>query len=107
MNAEDMLARNKRVAEMEQLLKTELDPNLDYYDATASIKAMAEHIRGLHKLINFLSTSLVTQGASLIEQRERQAMQQGAIETLANMVGAEQDNGTNLIGFDKLKLETN
>ncbi len=107
MNAQDMIARNKRVAEMKALMETPLDPNLDYFDATGSIKVVAEHIRGLHKLIDFLSQTLVAQGNAIIELRSRQAVQQGAIETLANMAGAEQEGGSGLIGFEKPKLEIN
>ena len=56
--------------ELAKLLKTPLDPNLDYYDATASIEAMAEHIRGLHKLIGVMFESLTLQGASCIAVRK-------------------------------------
>lgn len=52
--------------ELQKLLETPLDPNLDYFDATPSIEAMAEHIRGLHKLINVLFESLTLQGSASI-----------------------------------------
>jgi hypothetical protein len=91
-------------AELEKLLKTELDPNLDYYDATASIEAMAEHIRGLHKLINFLATSLMTQGQSIIDIRTKMVEHKGAIELLAAIVCPEEDDRPKLIGFDEPKI---
>lgn len=56
--------------ELQKLLETPLDPNLDYFDATPSIEAMAEHIRGLHKLINVMFESLTLQGASAIRNSE-------------------------------------
>ena len=52
--------------ELKALLETPLDPNLDYYDATASIEAIAKHIEGLHKLIGVMFESLAQQGASVI-----------------------------------------
>ena len=52
--------------ELKRLLETPLDPNLDYYDATASIETMAKHIEGLHKLIGVMFESLAQQGSSLI-----------------------------------------
>lgn len=107
MNAEEMIARNKRVAEMKLLLETPLDPRLDYFDATASIEAIADHLKGLHKLIRFLATSLAQQGQTILELRQGQGVQQAAIETLADMVGAERDEPQKLVGFDKPKLEIN
>jgi hypothetical protein len=54
--------------ELARLLSTPLSPDLDYFDATASIEAMAEHIRGLHKLIGVMFESLTLQGQSVISQ---------------------------------------
>lgn len=76
-----------------RILETPLDPNLDYFDATASIEAMANHIRELHKLINFMFETLALQGGSIIEVRKMQAAQKGAIEFIADAVGIEQDEG--------------
>ena len=56
--------------EIAAILKTPLDPNLNYFDATPCIEAMAEHIRGLHKLINFMFESLAIQGQSVIGTRK-------------------------------------
>ena len=103
MNAKQMIERNKRIAEMEALLRTPLDPDLDYVDATASIAAIAEHVRGLHRLIEFLSTTIVAQGSSLIEARKK------LIELEADMGAArigpsERQSPSSLIGFDKPTL---
>jgi len=56
--------------EFRKLLATPLQPDLDYFDATASIEAMAEHIRGLHKLIGVMFESLTLQGQSVIATRQ-------------------------------------
>lgn len=75
--------------ELAELLRTPLDPNLDYLDATASIEAISEHIRGLHKLVNFLAQTLVQQGASILELRQQ------AIEVRADLgaAGVERQDG--------------
>lgn len=86
--------------ELVKLLTTPLDPALDYYDATASIEAMANHIRDLHKLINYLFEAQGIQAASIIQIREMQAAHRGAIEFLADMAGAETDEGP-LVGIKK------
>lgn len=91
--------------EFARLLQTPLDPNLDYYDATASIEAMAEHIRGLHKLINYFFNSLVQQGTSILDIREKMIEHKNAIETVADaMFGDDEDKRPRLIGFDEPKI---
>lgn len=79
--------------ELVALLSKPLDPKLDYYDATPAIEAIANHLRGLHKLINYLFHTAGLQGASVLQLREMQAAQAGAIEFLAGVVGAEPDEG--------------
>lgn len=87
-------------AELKRLLETPLDPNLDYFDATASIKAMAEHIEGLHKLIGVMFESLATQGASLIRLHQKN------IELEGDMAGAGIGSKPGLIGIAKPKLDS-
>lgn len=70
-------------AELKSLLETPLDPNLDYSDATASIEAIANHIRDLHKLINYLFESVAIQGASVISLRKK------SIEFEADLLAAD------------------
>lgn len=75
--------------ELKDLLETPLDPNLDYFDATASITAMAEQLRNQHRLIVYLFEALAIQGQSLISVRQMQAAQRGAIEVMADELGLE------------------
>lgn len=79
--------------ELQKLLETPLDPNLDYFDATASIEAMANHIRELHKLINFMFETMALQGQSILDLRQKQVAAKGAIEFLAELNGCETDEG--------------
>lgn len=79
--------------ELQKLLETPLDPNLDYFDATKSIEAMANHIRELHKLITFMFETLAVQGGSILDLRQKQVAQKGAIEFLAGVSGCEMDEG--------------
>jgi hypothetical protein len=55
-----------RHEELGVLLQQELDPNLDYYDATASIKAMAEEMRRQAAVQRVIAEHQVTLGSSLI-----------------------------------------
>lgn len=95
--------------ELTQLVSTPLDPNLDYFDATASIEAMAKHIRGLHKLIEYMFQSLGIQGAAIIDVRTKMVEHKEAIELLGSIVAPEDDSGKlvvglpELVGFDKRK----
>lgn len=83
-------------AELKVLLETPLDPNLDYFDATASIEAMANHIRGLHILIKFLADTLALQGQSIIEMRKENVEVQA--DLLAAGIGTtKQDEGSSII----------
>jgi hypothetical protein len=86
--------------ELKTLLETPLDPNLDYYDATASIEAMAKHIEGLHKLINVMFESLATQGASLIRLHHK------SIELEGDMAKAGIGTKSGLIGIPRPKLDS-
>lgn len=91
--------------ELARLLQTPLDPNLDYFDATASIEAIAEHIRGLHKLIGFLANSLMQQGVSILDIREKMIEHKNAIELVADAVyGDDDDRRPSLIGFEEPKI---
>lgn len=85
--------------ELKALLETPLDPNLDYFDATASIEAIAEHLRGLHKLVGFLCEGLATQGQSILELRREIVEIKGDLAQAGVARGEEPDSG--LIGFDK------
>jgi hypothetical protein len=78
--------------ELQALLETPLDPNLDYYDATKSIEAMANHVRDLHKLVNFMFETLALQGGSIIDLRKHVVAQKEAIEALANMLSPAGEN---------------
>lgn len=89
--------------EFAKLLKTALDPDLDYFDATKSIEAMAEHIRGLHKLINYFFVSLTQQGAAILDIREKMVEHKGAIEMIGDAV-FDEDNRPSLIGFEEPKI---
>lgn len=115
MNAEEMFKRNrvertertKHVKEMQRILETPLDPSLDYFDATASIEAIAKHVADLHKLIAFLSQTMIAQGQSLIRQGQE------IVEFKADLAaaGIERSGGServivgttppSLVGFDK------
>lgn len=91
-------------AELSKLLSTPLDPTLDYVDATASIAAMAEHIRGLHKLINAMFESLALQGASIL------ALRRQIVEIKGDLLAAGIDPTaaqSAIIMPDKPKLEIN
>lgn len=91
--------------EFAKLLSTPLDPDLDYFDATASIEAMAEHIRGLHKLIDYFFRSLVQQGTSILDIREKMIEHKNAIELVADGVfGDDDDSKPSLIGFEEPKI---
>lgn len=102
MNADEMIARNKKSKHMQELLDAKLPPR--DYDTEAEIESLRDFIKGQHELIGFLAGSLVNVTNSVIEMRERQAVQQGAIETLANMIGVEQEGSTGLVGFEKPSL---
>jgi hypothetical protein len=56
--------------ELKELLEKPLDPNLDYFDATPAIERIAEHLRGQHKLINFLANHAAQQAQSILELRK-------------------------------------
>jgi hypothetical protein len=84
--------------ELVELLSKPLDPNLDYFDATPAIQAIAEAVRNQHRLIEFLFHTLGIQGKTLIDVREMQGAQAGAIEFLAGLTGAEPDEGP-LVGI--------
>jgi hypothetical protein len=85
--------------ELKTLLETPLDPDLDYFDATASIKAMAEHIRDLHKLINYLFQNSGVQAAAIINIREKIIEHKGAIELVADAIFGEDQTKPKLVGF--------
>ena len=85
--------------EMKALLETPLDPDLDYFDATTSIEALAEHLRGLHKLIVALANGLVQRGLSIIELRQK--IIELEADMLAHGVAATNKAETTLVGFDK------
>jgi hypothetical protein len=87
--------------ELQKLLETPLDPNLDYFDATASIEQIANHIRDLHKLINYLFESVALQGSSVIALRKEN------IELKADMLAAgiaSTKGESELVGFDEPSL---
>ena len=91
--------------ELMKLLTQELDPDLDYHDATAALEAIAKHIHGLHRLVSFLVNSIVTQGNSILDLRTRMGQQglvlgehKAAIEGLADMFGDDDADG-GLIGM--------
>ena len=86
--------------EVADFLKQPLDPNLDYFDATNSIKAMAEHMREMHRLVFFMFETLALQGASIIDVREKMVEHKTALETLANLFGADEPDDA-LIGLKK------
>lgn len=56
--------------ELKALLEQPLSPDLDYFDATPALEAIAEHIRGQHKLINFLANHTAQQAQSILELRK-------------------------------------
>ena len=93
--------------ELAGLLKTPLNPDLDYFDATASFAAMAEHIRGLHKLIGVMFQSLTVQGVAIIDIRKKMVEHKEAIEGIGTMIGGDDPEGPGLVGFDKPKIVTN
>lgn len=84
------------------LLEKPLDPNLDYFDATASIEAMAEHIRGLHKLIRVMFESLTIQGQSMI--RAHETLVEIKADLLAAGIASTKDEDEKLVGFDKSSI---
>jgi hypothetical protein len=86
--------------EVGAFLKQPLDPDLDYYDATNSIKAMADHVREMHRLVFFMFESLALQGASIIDVRQKMVEHKTAIENLADLFGAEEADDA-LIGLKK------
>lgn len=90
--------------QLAELLKTPLDPNLDYYDATASIEAMANHIRDLHKLINYLFQSVALQGAAVLDIREKMGEHKTAIERAVDIALGADDEPHGLVGFDAPKI---
>lgn len=98
-NAERPLGKE----ELARLLQTPLDPDLDYFDATKSIEAISEHIRGLHKLINFLANSLMQQGVSILDIREKMIEHKNAIEMIGDAV-FDEDSRPTLIGFEEPKI---
>lgn len=90
--------------ELAELLRTPLDPDLDYFDATPSIEALSNHVRGLHKLINVMFESVALQGASVLDIRREIVEIKG--DLLAAGIGRkEPDSG--LVGFGKKTLEVN
>lgn len=90
--------------ELAELLRTPLDPDLDYFDATASIEALSNHVRGLHKLINTMFESLALQGRSIIDLRREIVEIKGDL-LAAGVNRKEPDSG--LVGFGKKTLEIN
>lgn len=84
--------------QLRELLETPLDPGLDYFDATASIEAMAKHIRGLHQLIQVMFESLTIQGASCIQTRKDIVEIKG--DLLAAGIATTKDD-KELVGFDE------
>ena len=84
--------------ELKKLLETPLDPNLDYFDATGSIEAIAEHLRSLHKLVTYLAQSLTIQAASIIALRKEN------VEIKADLLAAgiaSTKGDSELVGFDE------
>lgn len=84
--------------ELVAMLSKPLDPDLNYFDATPAIEAIAIAVRNQHRLIEFLFHTLGAQGQTLIDVRTMQGAQAGAIKFLANMAGAEPDEDA-LIGI--------
>lgn len=84
--------------ELQKLLETPLDPDLDYFDATRSIEAIAEHIRGLHKLINFLASSITVQHSAIIALRKENVEIKGDL-LMANIASTKGES--ELVGFDE------
>lgn len=83
-------------AELKMLLATPLDPDLDYFDATASIEAMANHIRGLQNLIKFLADTMALQGQAIIDMRKENVEVQA--DLLAAGIGTtKQEEGSSII----------
>lgn len=96
MNVEDRLDRAKRAKHMQALLDAE---PLDVGDPVALLKRINEQ----HELIRFLAESLAHQGQMILDLRKQQVVHAGAVESLANLMGAEPDTGP-LIGIKKQKL---
>jgi hypothetical protein len=89
--------------ELKRLLETPLDPNLDYFDATGSIEALAEHLRDQHKLIKYLTESLVMQASSIIALRKEN------VEIKADLLAAgiaSTKGESELVGFDEPSIIT-
>jgi len=84
--------------ELKRLLETPLDPDLDYFDATKSIEAIAEHMRDLHKLIRYLADSIVLQHASIIALRKENVEIKGDL-LAANIASTKGDS--ELVGFEE------
>lgn len=69
---------------------------------------LEKRIDDQHEPIVLLARSLATAQQSPIRRQEQIVVQQGAIETLANMVGAEQvEHSNGLVGFEKPRLIAN
>lgn len=84
--------------ELKKLIETPLNPDLDYFDATGSIEAVAEHVRSLHKLIEYLFHSVSIQAASIIALRKEN------IEIKADLLAAgiaSTKGDSELVGFDE------
>lgn len=62
----------------------------------------ARTLEEANELVDILVGYVVQAQTSILDIRDRMATQEGAIETLANMVAPEQDS--KLIGFDEPKL---
>ena len=96
MNAEQMLERNRKQARLGELLQAkplEIRGEVGF--------EVRNRVNDLLELTETLAGALATATQSLIRQQEQIMVQQGAIETLANMIGAEKEGASGLVGFEK------
>lgn len=90
--------------ELLDLLQQPLNPDLDYYDATASIEAMANHIRGMHKVMNHAFLLLGQQAKAIIALRKEMVEVKG--DLLKHGVDRQQP-GSSIIMPARPKVEVN
>jgi hypothetical protein len=73
--------------ELQNLIEKRVGPN-------PSLAEMGEHLRRQEKLLDYMFTALGQQARSLLEQRDKLVDHATAIESLANAIGAEPDDGS-------------
>ncbi|MFL6728109.1 MAG: hypothetical protein ACJ8FS_16580 [Sphingomicrobium sp.] len=73
--------------ELQELIEKRVGPNPSHSE-------LIEHVRRQEKLLDYIFAALGQQARSLLEQRDKLVDHTTAIESIANVLGAEPDDGS-------------